>query len=128
MANSKYKKGTIPFIPNHLLTEAAVALFFIGIILFLSGLIPRELGEPANKLATPEHIKPEWYYLWMFEMLKLIPSKILGLLASGAVFVVLALVPWLDKSPYRRPSQRPVASAVMGLAVVAVIVLTIMAW
>lgn len=114
MAKQEQKKsGTIPFWPNHALTEASVALFFLGGLFLLSGILPRELGEPANKLATPEHILPDWYFLWMFQLLKLIPSKILGLLVSAGVFAVLFAVPWLDKSPLRRPGQRPAASLLM---------------
>ncbi|MDA8210949.1 MAG: cytochrome b subunit of the bc complex [Clostridia bacterium] len=126
MAKQSHKKsGTIPFWPNHALTEASVALFFLGGLFLLSGILPRELGETANKLATPEHILPDWYFLWMFQLLKIIPSKILGLLVSAGVFAVIFVAPWLDKSHLRRPGQRPVASLLMLGFLIAAAILSV---
>lgn len=119
------RRGSIPFIPNHVMTEFAVGLFFAGAIFYLAGYLPRGLGEPANRFLTPEHVKPEWYFLWMYELLKRLP-KLAGILVPPLALVVLFLVPWLDRGPERRPLRRPAASGVMGLAVVAIVALTIL--
>lgn len=119
----KNKKKEIPFIPNHILTEASLAMVFIGIVFILAALFPRELGTLANPISTPEHILPEWYFLWMYELLKLLP-KVLGITVPVIVFVLLFAVPWIDRSSQRRPSKRPVASLVFALIFVAAIILT----
>ncbi|WP_434511006.1 cytochrome b subunit of the bc complex [Desulfitobacterium sp. AusDCA] len=108
----------IPFFPNHALTELALALFFIGGIFVLAALSPHGLGAAADPLVTPEHIKPEWYFLWMFEILKLVPSKLVGILIVLAIFVALILVPWLDRQPSRRFADRKVAFAVLAAIII----------
>jgi len=52
---------------------------------------------PANPLVTPAHIKPEWYFLWIYAILRAIPNKLGGVLALFAAIFVLALLPFLDK-------------------------------
>jgi ubiquinol-cytochrome c reductase cytochrome b subunit len=55
----------------------------------------------ANKLVTPEHIKPVWYYTPYYAMLRVVPDKLLGVLVMFGAIVVLFFVPWLDRSPVR---------------------------
>ena len=119
------RRGSIPFIPDHIMTEFAVGLFFAGALFYLAAYLPRGLGEPANRFLTPEHIKPEWYFLWMYELLKRVP-KLIGILVPPLALIVLFLVPWLDRSSQRYPVRRPIASGVMALAVAAVVALTIL--
>ena len=82
---------------------------------------PVELGEKADPLTTPEGIKPEWYFLSTFQLLKFFP-KTLGLFVSLIPMVLLILWPFLDRSPERNPRKRPVAVAIgifgIGLALV----------
>lgn len=122
----KEEKRAIPFYPDHAFTELAVALVTIGFIILLAGMVPKELGEPANKLVTPQHILPEWYFLWMFQFLKMVP-KAIGLGGLAAFFALLLAVPWLDRSPYTRLSKRPRAT-VIGIATIIIItILTFLA-
>lgn len=107
-------KPQIPFFPNYALTEMALALFFVGGIFIFAALFPQGLGPAADPLVTPEHIKPEWYFLWMFEILKIIQSKAAGIFAVLAIFALLILVPWLDHKPSRRFAERKVAFIVLG--------------
>ncbi len=120
----KKGKGAVPFIPNHIMTEIAVAFFVTGVIFYLAGFWPRGLGAPANRFVTPPHIKPEWYFLWMYQLLRMLP-KLVGILVPPVLLVVFLLVPWLDRSPERHPRRRPLASALMAVSVVLVAVLTI---
>lgn len=73
----------------------------------LAALFPWELGEKADAFASaPAGIKPEWYFLFMFQTLKLIPAKVLGLdgevlgiMAFNVVAMLLFIVPFVDRSP-----------------------------
>ncbi|GFN22836.1 hypothetical protein [Thermanaeromonas sp. C210] len=116
-------KGSIPFYPHHFMAELALALGFIGLVLFLAGIAPRELRPPANPIMTPAHIKPEWYFLWVYGLLKVVP-QLLGLAISALVFLALFLLPWLDRSPHRRPEERPKVIIGTLLVLIGLVVLT----
>ncbi len=73
---------------------------------------PVALGDPdnfipANPLATPEHIVPEWYFLPFYAILRSIPDKLTGVVAMFASILVLFVLPWLDRSPVRSGNFRP---------------------
>ncbi|AGA67725.1 cytochrome b subunit of the bc complex [Desulfitobacterium dichloroeliminans LMG P-21439] len=95
----------VPFFPNHLTTEVAVALAVLGLVLFMAGVMPKELGPPANPVMTPSHILPDWYFLWMFGLLQLVP-QMMGLLLPAILVMGVFLLPWLDRSSSRRPEAR----------------------
>ena len=98
-----------PFFPNFFLHDLVGWTLILGAVLCVSVYWPATLGEKADPFApTPAGIQPEWYFLWMFQTLKLFPGHILGiegeLLAVGLTGVAgaaLLLVPWLDR-PARR--------------------------
>lgn len=105
--------GGIPFFPNYFVKDAAVICFFmafmLAIIFFLPGMFfPPAAFEPADPFVTPPHIKPEWYFLWAYQTLKIFPSEIIGLGVQGAFMTFLALLPFIDRSPERRPAHRPI--------------------
>ena len=68
---------------------------------------------PANPLSTPAHIVPEWYFWPYYAILRaftidfILPAKLWGVLAMFASILVLFFLPWLDKSPVRSGSYRP---------------------
>jgi quinol-cytochrome oxidoreductase complex cytochrome b subunit len=109
------KKGTVPFFPHHLFTEMALAFAYLGVVLILAGLHKAELGPASNPVMTPSHILPEWYFLWLFGLLKLVP-KLMGLIIPGLLFAVIFMLPWLDKSPDYHPAKRP--KVMIGTAVI----------
>ena len=82
----------IPFWPDHALNEIYVALGVV-LILVIIGLLgqlhPVGLEEPADALNTPEHAKPEWYFLALYQLLKFVPPSILGI--EGPVFAVVVI-------------------------------------
>jgi quinol-cytochrome oxidoreductase complex cytochrome b subunit len=99
----------VPFWPVHMAKEACVAMVCFGILFTLSVFAPWEIGEPANPLETPEGIKPEWYFLPTYQLLKYFSGpmgKFLGILVSGVPFALLVLWPFLERSPARRPAGR----------------------
>lgn len=114
---------TLPFYPHHLVTEMVVALFYLGLIFFLAGTVLRELGPPANPVMTPSHIMPEWYFLWLFGLLKIVP-QLLGLLFPVLLFTALFLLPWLDRTPERHPAKRPQVIYAFEVVLIAMAILT----
>lgn len=105
--------GGIPFFPNYFVKDMAVISLFLGILVvlvfFSPGLfMPPAAFEPADPFTTPEHIKPEWYFLWAYQTLKIFPSEIIGLGIQGAFMTFLAALPFLDRGLERRPARRPV--------------------
>ena len=83
------------FFPDHIVTELMIGTFLLFLLTLLSLVFPAHLGEKANPLVTPEHIKPEWYFFFQFRML-----KILGLNAAvfltGVLAVLVVAWPWID--------------------------------
>ena len=62
---------------------------------------------PANPLVTPPHIVPEWYFLWVYAILRSIPNKLAGVAAIALVFISLLALPFLNTSPIRSSNFRP---------------------
>jgi quinol-cytochrome oxidoreductase complex cytochrome b subunit len=115
----------IPFWPVHVAKEGCVALVVLGVLVTLSVLSPWDIGEPADPLKTPEAVKPEWYFLPTYQLLKYFVGpggKVLGILVSGVPFVLLFLWPFLDRTPARHPKQRPVATTMGVIAIVLALV------
>nr|AGY31251.1 cytochrome b [Heterandria formosa] len=107
----------------------------LGFIFLLTSLIalalfsPNLLGDPenftpANPLITPPHIKPEWYFLFAYAILRSIPNKLGGVLALLASILVLALVPFLHTSKQRSLTFRPLTQILFWLLIADVAILT----
>ncbi|MFP4082390.1 MAG: cytochrome b [Candidatus Aminicenantes bacterium] len=106
----KNKLEELPFWPNFVYREMVVWLVLLGILLTLAVLFPPSLDKPADLMApAPEGIKPEWYFLFLFQTLKIFPGKILFvdgdtvavllILAAGVLFFFL---PFIDNKPEER--------------------------
>ena len=103
-------KSGVPFFPHHVLLEGMVLCLLIAVLMTLIVVWPVELGEKADPLTTPEGIKPEWYFLPTYQLLKYFP-KTLGLFVSIVPVLLLVLWPFIDRNPERDPRKRPVAVA-----------------
>lgn len=116
------KAGEVPFFPNHFLKEVVVAFAVLGFVFILAGVGHKELGPPANTIMTPTHIAPEWYFLWLFGLLKIVP-ELLGLLITGILALVVLLLPWLDRSKTRelRARRKILISTAVTLGLMAVL-------
>ena len=111
------KKGEgMPFFPHHVLKEGIVFFILLATLITLSILMPFELGEKADPLQTPLAIKPEWYFLPMYHVLKYFP-KLTGIFVVSLAPLFLLIWPFLDKSKERHPLKRPV-STVFGVLVI----------
>lgn len=122
---------SVPFFPNFLLRDAVGWLAALALLAAAAAFFPAHLGEKADPFASaPVGIKPEWYFMFMFQTLKMLPAHILGIngeligvMGFGLAGVVLLVLPFLDKpgpdGKYRRIWQ------VLGLLALAyIIVLT----
>ena len=96
------------FYVKDLIGWVAFAIFFSAFVFFA----PNALGHPdnyipANPMSTPAHIVPEWYFLPVYAILRSIPNKLGGVAAIGLVFACLLALPFLNTSPIRSSSFRP---------------------
>lgn len=102
----------IPFFPVHVAKEGVVAILLLAVLVTLSVVSPWEIGEPADALSTPEHIKPEWYFLPSYQLLKYFEGPygaIVGIFACSIPFVLLIIWPFIDRGKERHPKKRPLA-------------------
>ena len=96
----------VPYFPHHLLKEGAAMYVALGVLVSLALLWPAGLGEPADPLSTPAGIKPEWYFLPLYQLIKYVPGTAGMLLPALAFLLLLALPLFIDTSPERRPGRR----------------------
>ncbi|MGK7955346.1 MAG: cytochrome b6-f complex subunit IV [Crocosphaera sp.] len=103
-----------PAWPNDLLYVFPVVIFgTIGLLVGLAVLDPALIGEPADPFATPLEILPEWYLYPVFQILRVLPNKLLGIACQGAIPLGLLLVPFIEGvNKFQNPFRRPVATAV----------------
>jgi cytochrome b6 len=125
-----------PFLPSFLLRDAIGWCAAVGVLAGLAALSPWELGEKADPFSSaPAGIRPEWYFGWMFQSLKMLPAhilgfegEVLGILAIGALGLVWFVVPFLDREP--KPGNKVSILFVVGgwLALVYMAVATAMVY
>ncbi|MBD2307577.1 cytochrome b6-f complex subunit IV [Chroococcidiopsis sp. FACHB-1243] len=103
-----------PAWPNDLLYIFPVVILGTGAcIVALSVLDPAMVGEPANPFATPLEILPEWYLYPVFQILRSVPNKLLGVVLMASVPLGLILVPFIENvNKFQNPFRRPVATTV----------------
>jgi cytochrome b6 len=126
---------TMPFFPNFLLRDLLLWLIVLNLLAILAVFFPWELGKKADAFASaPAGIKPEWYFLFMFQTLKYIPGKMLfidgevfGIMVFGLAGLLWMLVPFWDLKSSRGQKNRLVNY--LGIfAVFYIIILTIVGW
>lgn len=106
------------FFVKDLVGWVAFAIMFSIFVFFY----PNLLGHPdnyinANPMSTPAHIVPEWYFLWVYAILRSIPNKLGGVAAIGLVFVSLLALPFLNTSQVRSSHFRPIFKKLFWLFV-----------
>lgn len=130
---TSYPGKSEAFIPNFLLKEWMVGVVFLVGILVLVVAEPAPLGYPADPTNASFIPMPDWYFLFLYQLLKYPYTSdayvLLGTIGvPGIAFGALILVPFLDTGHERRFYRRPVASALMLLSVIAVVYLTKTSW
>jgi len=121
------EEKSVPFYPDHVALEAKVALGLI-ILVVIIGVIgifaPVGIGAPADPMDTPAHIKPEWYFLALYQLLRYIP-KTIGATLPVIAIVLLLIWPFLDKKPDTTKKTTKIRFWLSFIAVVIIIALTI---
>ncbi|MFC2102871.1 cytochrome bc complex cytochrome b subunit [Bacteroidota bacterium] len=123
------KKRYTPFFPNFALKDALLWIIVFNILIFLALIFPWELGLKADPfLPAPEGIKPEWYFMFMFQTLKLIPAhvlfiegEILGVFAFGLAGFLWIIIPFIKVK--EKVGARIQLMTIIGIVVVAYIVI-----
>ena len=106
----------IPFHPYYTVKDIVGAIVFLFIFSLVVFFAPEMGGyflehanfEPANPLATPEHIAPVWYFTPFYTVLRAIPNPFWGVVAMGAAVVILFFLPWIDKNVVKSIRYRSV--------------------
>ncbi len=130
------EEDTIPFFPNYIILEVIVGFMLLAALIVLASLLPVGLEEKADPFSTPEHIKPEWYFLWIYQFIKLPPfvlgpgiaAGLAGILIPAIGIVLLILLPFLDRKAERKPSKRRLAMAITFVILVIFVALSIWGW
>jgi ubiquinol-cytochrome c reductase cytochrome b subunit len=130
----KDERDTLPFHPFYTAKDGWFAAAFLVVYCAVTFFAPNYLGHPdnyipANPLATPAEIVPEWYFWPFYAILRsftfdfILPAKLWGVLAMFSSILLLFFLPWLDKSPVRSGDYRPVFKRFFWLLVVDVLLL-----
>nr|AAW82812.1 cytochrome b [Myoictis leucura]AAW82816.1 cytochrome b [Myoictis leucura] len=119
----------IPFHPYYTIKDALGLMFLFLVLLLLALFSPDMLGDPdnfspANPLNTPPHIKPEWYFLFAYAILRSIPNKLGGVLALLASIMILLILPLLHTANQRSMMFRPISQTLFWILTADLITLT----
>jgi menaquinol-cytochrome c reductase cytochrome b/c subunit len=110
-----------PFFPYAVAKDGAMACVVMAVIITMSLVLGAELGSKANPTTTTYVPRPEWYFFFLFEVLRVIKPPALVQLATIGIpticMILLFLLPFYDRGPERRPERRPVAT-ITGIAVI----------
>jgi len=126
--SEKQEEKSVPFYPDHLKLEAKVALG-VGILVVLIGVVglflPVGLEAPADPMDTPVHVKPEWYFLALYQLLRYIPETI-GATAPVIAVLLIAIWPFLNSKP--DPDKKPARIRFWISAVGVIIIIALTIW
>nr|ABO21585.1 cytochrome b [Leptobrachium ailaonicum]ADA53638.1 cytochrome b [Leptobrachium ailaonicum] len=119
----------IPFHPYFSYKDLLGAVIMLSLLSLLSLFSPNLLGDPdnftpANPLVTPPHIKPEWYFLFAYAILRSIPTKLGGVLALAMSILILIFVPILHTAKQRGLMFRPLSQISFWLLIANTLILT----
>jgi menaquinol-cytochrome c reductase cytochrome b/c subunit len=110
-----------PFFPYAVAKDSIMACVVMAVIITMSLVLGAELGSKANPTTTTYVPRPEWYFFFLFEVLRVIKPPSLVPLATIGVptlgMILLFLLPFYDRGPERRPERRPVAT-ITGIVVI----------
>jgi menaquinol-cytochrome c reductase cytochrome b/c subunit len=121
------KKGK-PFFPYAVLKDSAMALIVVAVIIAMAVILGAEQGPKADPTSTTYVPRPEWYFFFLFEVLRVIkPPELVPVATIGIptiCMVLLLLLPFYDRGPERRPERRPLATTAGILTILAMGYLT----
>lgn len=102
-----------PFFPYAILKDGTMACIVLVVIIFLAIMLGAELGPKADPTTTSYTPRPEWYFFFLFELLRVIKPPAIVFIATIGIpticMILLILLPFIDRNPERHPARRPVA-------------------
>jgi menaquinol-cytochrome c reductase cytochrome b/c subunit len=124
------KKEGKPFFPYAVLKDSTMALIVVLVIAVMAIVLGAEQGPKADPTTTTYVPRPEWYFFFLFEILRVIkPPELVPIATIGVptvAMVLLFLLPFYDRGPERRPERRPIAMTAMVLTIIAMAYLTVL--
>nr|YP_009107126.1 cytochrome b [Tylorrhynchus heterochaetus]AIT99405.1 cytochrome b [Tylorrhynchus heterochaetus] len=119
----------IPFHMYYTLKDAVGFIVMMATLTFITLFMPNILGDPenfvpANPLVTPIHIKPEWYFLWAYAILRSIPNKLGGVVAMFAAILILFILPMIANQKARGLMYYPLGQVMFWLLAADTLLLT----
>ena len=110
-----------PFFPYAIAKDGMMATLTIGVIILMAVLFGAELGPKADPTTTTYTPRPEWYFFFLFELLRVVKPPELVFLATIGIpticLMLLLLLPFYDRGPERHPLRRPIATTA-GIATI----------
>jgi cytochrome b6 len=135
---ARYEKNyrRMKFFPNFIMRDLIGWILAIGVLAALAAIFPWELGVKADAFApAPAGIKPEWYFLFMFQTLKYIPAKILffdgeviGILFFTLAGAALLVIPFINRSPEQFPRRGKIFTVIGVIAILYIAVMTVVGY
>ena len=117
-----------PFFPYTVFKDGAMATLTLTVIIVMAILFGAELGPKADPTTTTYTPRPEWYFFFLFELLRVVKPPALVFIATVGIptvcLVLLLLLPFIDRGPERNPLRRPIAMTA-GVATIAAMMLSL---
>ena len=121
------KKGK-PFFPYAVLKDSVMAVVVVVVIIAMAIILGAEQGPKADPTTTTYVPRPEWYFYFLFELLRVIkPPELVPIATIGiptVCMVLLILLPFYDRGPQRNPTRRPIATTAGLMTIIAIAYLT----
>jgi menaquinol-cytochrome c reductase cytochrome b/c subunit len=118
-----------PFFPYAVLKDSLMACIVLLVIIAMAVLFGSELGPKADPTSTTYTPRPEWYFFFLFELLRVVKPPALVIFATVIIptiaMVLLILLPFIDRNPERNPLRRPIATLTGILVIASMAYLTI---
>jgi mono/diheme cytochrome c family protein len=124
------KEHGVPFYPDIIFKDVVISFVIFILLIVLAYFIGAPLEARANPADTSYTPRPEWYFLFLFQLLKYFPGKleVVGVvLIPSLVIILLFLLPFLDRNTRRHYLDRPIVTGATLLVVIGVVTLTILA-
>ena len=122
------KKQGKPFFPYAVMKDSTMALIVVCVIALLSIMLGAEQGPKVDPTTTTYTPRPDWYFFFLFELLRVLKPPYLVPLATIGIptiaMILLLLLPFYDRGPERRPERRPIAMTAMSMTIIVMAYLT----
>jgi menaquinol-cytochrome c reductase cytochrome b/c subunit len=119
-----------PFFPYAVAKDSTMAMIVLAVIILMAVVFGAELGPKADPTTTTYTPRPEWYFFFLFELLRVVKPPALVFLATVGIptvcLVLLLLLPFYDRGPERNPLRRPIAMTAAVATVAAMTYLTVL--